>query len=768
MRKSFYLLIVLSLSACNLQQESKPKPNEKLTSYVDVFIGTGGHGHTFPGAVLPFGMVQLSPDNEKRGWDWCSGYHISDPIIIGFSHTHLSGTGCGDLQDVLFMPTLKPAINDTAGQGHQYIYRYKSHFDHNNEKAEPGYYSVVLDDSKIKVELTTTLRTGFHKYTFPESDESKIVIDLDSKGGWDKQIKTYIKIVDSVTVEGYEFTNGWAEYQKVFFAAKFSKPFKKFYTSSNGNLFEGKAVDSSKSSKAIVQFSTIGNEVIMVKVGISSASIESALNNLNTENPTWNFDAVRDSASAAWEKVLSKYLVFSNDEIRKKIFYTALYHSSIHPSLYSDVDGSYTGPDGKIHKARNTKNYYTFSLWDTFRALHPLLTLTDDEQVSEFIQAMMLHYREYGLLPVWTLWGNETYCMIGYHSIPVITDAYFKGIKGFDINEAYEAMRKSAMGHGDYDYKYNYKELDQYIKYGFLPLDVMQKLCDKNHWGKYTECASRTLEWAYDDWCIAQVAKALGKEDDYKTFMKRGESYKNIADTTIGFMRPRNSDGTWMKSFDPAYANYDNGFTEANSWQYSWFVPQNIPALITIMGGKDKFIQKLDTLFNIQADMSKIHFSDVSGMIGQYAHGNEPSHHVAYLYDYAGAPWKTQKTVAMVRDSLYKATTDGICGFDDCGQISAWYIFSVLGFYPVNPASGIYEIGTPAFDSISIQTASGKIFMVKARNISAKNIYIQSAIFNGKPFNKVYISHKEIMDGGVLEFEMGDSPNKTWGNNDDV
>jgi len=753
LNKSFFIITLLFfVFSCS----KEVKQTKDFTQYVDPFIGTGGHGHTFPGACLPFGMVQLSPDNEKQGWDWCSGYHESDSIIVQFSHTHLSGTGCGDLQDVAIMPTTLEAKDDTTRKGRNFIYQFKSAYSHSNESAKPGYYSVMLDDSKIKAELTATLRAGFHKYTFPKSESSKIIIDLDCKGGWDKMIESGIKIENETTVTGFTFSNGWATNQKVYFAAKFSKPFTKFYTSAIGELNEGVKEMKGHSAKAILCFSTNENEAVMVKVGISSSSVEGAMKNLDTEIKDFDFDAVALAASETWNKELSKFAVETKDENLKKIFYTAVYHAMVSPNTYSDVDGSYTGIDGQVHQATGFTNYYTFSLWDTFRAMHPLYTIVDQQRVSEMIQAMMAHYREYGILPMWSLWGNETYCMIGYHAIPVITDAYFKGIKGFDANEVFEAMKATSMGEVK---DREYKGLDLYMKYGYVPVDKQIERSKAND-----ETVSRTLEWAYDDWCIAQMAKALSKTDEYDYYMKRAMSYQNVADTTTGFMRPRFSDGKWLEPFDPTLVQHGNGFTEGNSWQYSWFVPHDIDNLMKMMGGKEKFAAKLDTLF-LAKSKSEVKVVDVSGLIGQYAHGNEPSHHVAYLYNYAGKPWKTQETVCMVRDSLYKSTRDGLCGNDDCGQMSAWYIFSAMGFYPVNPADGNYSIGCPAFDKLTVKVGDGKVFTVVAKNLSKANKYIQSATLNGKTLDKPWFSHEDLAKGGSLILEMGPKANLNWGIN---
>jgi predicted alpha-1,2-mannosidase len=739
MKKITYCFLTLLLViGCSSPQET----SKRLVDYVDPFIGTAGHGHTIPGALLPFGMVQLSPDNEKRGWDWCSGYHASDSIIIGFSHTHLSGTGCGDLQDVLVMPFVQTPKADTTAKGGNFIYQFKSHFSHSNEVATPGYYSVDLDGPKVKVELTATQRAGFHKYTYGKNDTARIVIDLASKGGWDKQIDTYISQLGDSSLTGYQFTNGWAANQKVYFIAKFSQPIKSLILSKEGELTTGLKEIKGLSAKAIVEFGILGDKPVLVKVGISSSSVEGATKNLSAEIKGWDFDATRTAAADAWEKILSKFTVESVDKNLMKTFYTAVYHAFTAPNLYSDVDGNYTGMDGKVHQAKDFNNFYTLSLWDTFRALHPLLTLTDDKLVADIINAMLSQYRESGLLPVWSLWGNETNCMPGYHAIPVITDAYLKGIKGFDANEAFEAMKKSAMQ--------NIRNTDLYRKYGYIPHD--QKL----------ESVSTTLEYAYDDWCIAQFAKALGKTDDYNVFLKRSQNFWNIADTTIGFMRPRNTDKSWMTPFDPALIKHGNGFTEGNAWQYSWFVPQDIAGLKKIMGGDKKFTEKLDQLFTTKST-TEVAIIDVSGLVGQYAQGNEPSHHVAYLYNYAGEPWKTQSRIAMLRDSMYKSTRDGLCGNDDCGQMSAWYIFSSMGFYPVNPANGIYAIGTPAFDKLTMNMGNGKTFTVTASGVSKENVYIQSAKLNGAAYEKSFITHKDILAGGTLEFVMGNKPNTSWG-----
>lgn len=750
---AFKLRMLFCVFFCLFDQVySQENKLEKYTDFVDPFIGTSGHGHTFPGACLPFGMIQLSPDNEKQGWDWCSGYHASDNVLVGFSHTHLSGTGCADMQDVLFMPTTNDIVSDSTNNGRNFIYHYKTSFSHNNEKASPGYYSVKMDNSII-AELTASFRAGFHKYTFPKDSKSKIIIDLNSRAS-NRMVETYIRVVNDSTIEGYTFTNGWAAYRKVYFAAKFSKPFYKFYTSANGLLNEGQIENKGKSAKAILCFNTENDPVIYSKVGISSSGIEGAIRNLNAEIPTWNFKSTVQKAQSIWNSELAKFKIKTCHTDKKIQFYTALYHNMIAPNIYSDTDGAYLGMDNKIHKAIGFDNYYTLSLWDTFRATNPLYTLTDEKKVSDFVNSMLTQYKESGLLPVWSLWGNETNCMIGYHAVPVIVDAYLKGIKGFDTDLAYEAILKSSMQ--------NIRQTDLYRLYSYIPSDLHKKQA----YG-WDQSVSTTLEYAYDDWCIAQMAKKLNKNADFSNYLKRSQYYKNLADTSIGFMRRKNSDGKWDTPFNPA--KLGDGFTEGNSWQYSWFVPHDVKELIKIMGGKEMFSLKLDSLFYIAKQNTVSEIMDVSGFIGQYAQGNEPSHHVGYLYNYVGQSWKTQKTLALIRDSLYKSGRDGLCGNDDCGQMSAWYVFSCLGFYPVNPCDGNYIIGTPLFEKATIEVGKGKKFVVEARNISSKNIYIHSAKLNGRSLEKCSITHSDIKKGGVLIFEMSNKPNiNLWNSNKSI
>lgn len=746
----FKIIIFILISLIIFPVYSLPQNKSKSfdpDKYVDPFIGTAKHGHTFPGAVVPFGMVQLSPDNGNSGWDWCSGYNYADSTIIGFSHTHLSGTGIGDLCDIRFMPA-ELLVNSIADSSK--LFDLHSYFSHKDEKASPGYYSVVLSSFNIKVELTASARAGFQKYIFPKSDSSIIVLNLGRSLNWDRSTRDSLNILDSQTIAGYRFSTGWAKDQRVFYASKFSKPFKSFMIYNSGIMNENKKDAAGEYIIGVFKFSTKANEIIYVKTGISSAGTQGAMENLNKEIPDWNFNKIKNTAEDLWRNELNKIKIETKYDDIRKTFYTALYHTMIEPSLFSDVNGKFKGADGKVHRAEGYNQYTVFSLWDTFRAEHPLFTIIERDRVNDFIRSMLAHYEETGLLPVWELEGNETNTMIGYHAVPVITDAVLKGFHGFNINEAYEAMKKSAL-QNHYGLKY-YKVL------GYVPAD------------SENESVSKTLEYAYDDWCIARLAKYLHRYDDYKLFNKRSNFYINLFDQSTGFMRGKNSDGTWVTPFDPRYSNHQHAvYTEGDAWQWNWFVPQNVEGLIKLMGGKDKFTSKLDSLFQQSSAVEGSHSSpDISGMIGQYAQGNEPSHHIAYLYDYAGKPWQTQYIVRKICKTLYTDSTDGLCGNDDCGQMSAWYVFSSIGFYPVNPANEIYVIGSPMFNKASIEVGRGKFFTVTAENVSRENKYIESAMLNGKELNKCYITQKEIMQGGTLVFKMGRLPNKLWaaGNED--
>ncbi len=682
-----------------------------VTRYVNPFIGTGGHGHTFPGAIVPFGMVQLSPDTRLTGWDGCSGYHYSDTKLYGFSHTHLSGTGISDYGDILLLPTLKNAR--TAS------------FQHRNETATPGYYSVKLDDENIFVELTATARVGLHRYTFPKTDGATILIDL---GHRDKVIDYDLRWTSDTTVVGWRRSQAWAKDQVVYFAAEFSQPFTT-YRWIGDHL------------KTYFRFDTRGGAPVLVKVAISSVDVDGALRNLRTELNHWDFNKVRSDAAAAWNAELNKIQVTGGTDAQLTNFYTALYHAMTAPNLFMDVDGRYRGRDFQIHKAEDFSNYTVFSLWDTFRAAHPLYNIIDQKRTRDFIRTFLAQYEQGGRLPVWELAANETDTMIGYHSVSVIADAAAKGVDGFDLNKAFEAMKHSAefRQHGG---------LGAYIDHGFISMQDDR------------ESVSKVLEYAYDDWCIAEVARMLGKTADYKRYNARAQSYKNVFDGSSGFMRPR-SNGNWLEPFDPREVTF--GFTEANSWQYTFFAPHDVSGLIGLMGGRRQFAEKLDQLFAADSRTTGREQVDITGLIGQYAHGNEPSHHMAYLYNYVGQPWKTQSRVRQIMDQFYKPTPDGLIGNEDCGQMSAWYVLSAAGFYPVTPGSTVYVIGSPLFPEVRFNLENGKSFVVRARGVSERNVYIQLATLNGKPYNKSFLLHRDLMAGGELVLLMGPRPNLKWG-----
>lgn len=708
---------------------------KNLTQYVNPFMGTNGHGHVYPGATVPFGMVQLSPDNGRSGWDWCSGYNYSDSLITGFSHTHLSGTGIGDLCDISFMPAALPRNFDYSTlTGYKFI----SKFSHKNEKAEPGFYSVTLNN-KIKVELTAALRSGVQRYFYPKDKDALVQIDLGFAINWDSPVETYIKIESPTRIVGYRLSKGWAEDQRVYFVTEFSQPYIQCWLGDDKTLTNNSPEVKSKKAKAIFKFDT---SQILIRTAISSVSIENARLNLTTDKVAeQSFETIRSSALKQWNKELNKIQVKSKDKDLLTTFYTSLYRTMLAPVIYNDANGAYKGPDKQTHFAGNYTKYSIFSLWDTFRAAHPLFTITQPERVGDIINSMLSHYREYGLLPVWELAGNETNCMIGYHAIPVIADAILKDFKGFDISEAFAAMKLSAMQ--------DHFGLKEYKELGYVPAD------------KINESVSRTLEYAYDDWCIAQVAKHLNAEQDYKYFSDRAENYNKLFDSSTGFMRGKLSDGSWRSPFNPKRSDHNvHDYTEGNAWQYSWFVPQNVENLIALQGGKEKFSLKLDSLFTIDSKIEGDNASpDISGLIGQYAHGNEPSHHTAYFFNFTGEAWKTQKIVNQILRTLYNHTPDGLCGNEDCGQMSAWYVLSALGFYPFNPADQKYQISSPLFEEAILNLSQGKKFVITAENVSQKNIYIQSIKLNGKELSVSYLNHAEIMNGGRLTIKMGAKPN---------
>lgn len=726
----------------------------KATDYVNPFIGTGAiagglSGNNYPGATVPFGMIQLSPDTRVApNWGEACGYNFNDKTIIGFSHTRLSGTGASDLIDILLMPmtgTPKTDAQDSPQPGTGY----QSAYSHDQESARPGYYQVVLQNYDINAELTATQRVGMHRYTFPATSEAHVILDLDHssvKGDWGRRIiNSQIRITDPQTIEGYRIITGWAKLRKIYFQIKFSKPIVSSYLVDGGRRHDNTSVINGGCLKAALQFDTKDGNTVMAKVAISPVSIENARANMQEEVPGWDFDAVVAAADAQWEKELSRINIKGTEE-QKQIFYTALYHTMIQPNIMSDVNGEYMAADYTTRKLNKEEEHYsTFSLWDTYRAAHPLYTLLQPERTVDFIKSMIRQYEYYGYLPIWQLWGQDNYCMIGNHSIPVITDAILKGIPGIDAEKAYEAVLNSSLT------SHPNSPFEVWEKFGYMPENIQ------------TQSVSITLEQAFDDWCVAQLAKKSGKEEDYNRFMKRSEFYRNLHNSTSGFFQAKNSDGKWLEPFDPYQygANGGNPFTEGNAWQYYWYVPHNVPALISLTGGNKAFSAKLDKFFTSTHQSGDLN-SNASGFVGQYAHGNEPSHHVAYLYNYCGEPWKTQKLLTHIMTNLYNTSSSGYAGNDDCGEMSAWYIFSSMGFYPVNPANGIYDIGTPLLEEAMIHLPNGKDFTIKAPKSSDKDIYIQSVKLNGKKYNKTYLTHEDILKGGILEFKMGSKPSQ-WG-----
>jgi predicted alpha-1,2-mannosidase len=743
--KKFTLLVlfVILVTSCKINVNKNNQQDNFFTNHVNPFIGTGGHGHTYPGATVPFGMLQVSPDNGISSWDWCSGYHYSDSIVAGFSHLHLSGTGIGDLADILFMPTNKKLDLTTKTTSRDQL-PYKSKYSHVNEKAAPGSYQVFLEDPKINVELTSSQRTAFHKYTFAKNDKQSVVIDLGFAINWDKALKTSITVEDQFTISGYRYSMGWAKNQKVFFVAKFSKPITESVLLANKQIVTGKSAEG-ENTAAQLFFDANNTQELFVKVALSSVSVANAKDNLDDENS--NFENTKTNAVNIWNTALNKIEVETPVDSLKTIFYTAMFHTQVAPVAYSDKNGQFRREDDQIVRAKDYTAYSTLSLWDTFRAENPLLTLLAPNQTSDIVNSMLAYYDTKKILPVWTLYANETNTMTGYHSIPVIVDAYQKGIKGFDAEKAYQAMKATMMQ--------DERGLNFYKKYGYIPYNLLD------------ESVTITLEYAYDDWCVAQMAKALGKTEDYQFFLNRSKAYQYLFDSKTGFMRGKSEDGkSWNEPFDPKHSNHreHTDYTEGNAWQHSWFVPHNVDDFIALHGSNEVFTKRLEQLFTESSEITGSNVSaDISGLIGQYAHGNEPSHHIAYMFNHANQPWRTQYWVRHILDTQYNTTPNGLSGNEDCGQMSAWYVFSSMGLYPMNPASGEYEIGSPIFEKAKINLEGGKSFVIEAENVSNKNFYIQSATLNGVPFNTTIITHKQILQGGILHFVMGAEPNKNWG-----
>jgi len=752
----YYIMILRKtsltlLAACALIMSSCENQKEQiilqdLTQYVDPYIGTGDHGHVFMGANVPFGLVQLGPSNIPQDWDWTSGYHISDSTIIGFSHMHLSGTGIGDLGDISFMPAIGNPVLARGNANDKESGMY-SLFKRETEKTKVGYYAVHLDRYNIDVELTATKRVGFHKYTFPGSEESKVIIDLENGQAWDRPIEGYLIQENDTVISGYRYSQGWANDQRVFFTAVFSKPMKGFTVSEKGDVKEGNSLKAERVYGQVL-FDTNEKEEVFIKVALSPTSIENAKLNMQEELPGWDFGQTIKDADRAWNEELNK-IVIDADNKTKRVFYTALYHTMIAPSEFCDVNNDYYGADHQMHKNGAFKNYTTFSLWDTYRAAHPLMTIIHPEKMNDIVNTMLTIYQQQGKLPVWHLMGCETNCMVGNPGISVVADAVLKGYNGFDKELAFEAMKNSAM--------LDERGLVFLREYGYIPYD------------KEGEALSKCMEYAIADWSIAQVAKQMGKTKDYEYFMNRSKAYKHYFDKETGFVRGLSSEGNFKTPFNPFESVHrDNDYTEGNAWQYTWLVPHDVKGLVDLFGSKDAFVQKLDSLFVVEGSLGEHASPDISGLIGQYAHGNEPSHHVIYLYPYVGQPWKTADRAREVMTVLYHDQPAGLSGNEDVGQMSAWYVLSALGLYQVEPAGGKYIFGSPIVNEASVRVKGNKTFKVVAKDNSVDNKYIQSVTLNGKPYDKYYIDFKDIEKGGTLEFAMGNTPSETWGTTIDV
>jgi len=713
---------------------------QKLTQFVDPLIGSGGHGHVFVGASVPFGEVQVGPNNIYKGWDWCSGYHYSDSLIIGFSHLHLSGTGIGDLADVLIMPVPGEVKLDKGSQEFPHN-GYLSTFSHKNEVAKAGFYSVKLDNG-VAVELTASERVGFHEYRFPKGKEASVMIDL-KEGINDKSTSTYLEQTDEFTLKGYRFSSGWAKEQQVFFAVRSSKPIKSLIIYNENKPLSGK-IGKGTSVKGVLGFDS--GDFVQLKVGISPVSADNALANIEAEIPNWDFNEIAKQADTKWNKELSRIEIETKNEADKRIFYTALFHSVIHPSLFNDHNGDFQGADHKSYTKPGFINYSVFSTWDTYRAEHSLFTLISPDRINDFVNSMLAIYDEQGHLPIWHLNGYETGTMPGISSLQIIAEAYLKGFRGFDAERAYQAIRKTAMS--------DLRGLNFLREMKPIPVD-----------GNVQRVVAQAMELSISDGSIALMAKALGKTEDVEYFNKRAKNYQLYYDHSVGFFRGIMSDGSWNPMFDPFKSTKPmaKDYAEGNAWQYLWLAPQDVSGLIKLMGGKDAFNARLDSFFVLAPKDDSEVLVDLTGIIGQYAHGNEPSHHIAYLYAYSDQQWKTAEKVRYIMKEFYHDEPNGVIGNEDCGQMSAWYIFSSLGFYPVFPASGNYVLGSPLFDKATIRLPEGKSFTVDVKNNSPENIYIQQVELNGKVQSKSTINHQDIMIGGVLKIVMGNKPTKNFG-----
>ena len=734
-----FLLLSCLMCAFGCTGADKPEVINPV-AYVDPYIGTGGHGHTFLGVTTPFGAVQIGPNNINKGWDWCSGYHYSDSIVIGFSHLHLNGTGCSDTGDILFMPYTGKARTQPGTQQDP-LAGYASYYSKDNERALPGYYEVLLKTHRTKVELTASDRVAFHRYTFPKDVEKHVMINLKDANGDDRPTDTYLEQINDTVIRGYRYSTGWSKKQQIYFSAVFSQPVHlTLYHDSvqvAGNRLQGLDVKGNVAVAPVV-------EELGVKVGISPVSMENAMDNIGQEIKDWNFENIVAETTGKWNAELSKLQVETTDTVAKRIFYTALYHAFMQPIMFNDCSGEYRGTDKNIYGDPGFTNYTVFSLWDTYRAAHPLYTLVQPERVPDFINSMLAIYEQQGRLPVWHLYGSDTNEMIGIQSVPVIADAILKDVKGFNYERAYQAMKASMMS--------DYKGLSYVTDLEYIPAD------------KENESVAKGLEYAIADWGVAQVARKLGKTEDYEYFSKRALAYQNYWDKDTHFFRGKNRDGSWVTPFNPVHSTHRNdAYCEGNGWQYTWLVPHDVEGLISLFGSKEAFVSKLDSLFLVNEDLGDAASPDISGLIGQYAHGNEPGHHTVYLYSFVGQQWKTAEKVDYILSHMYSDLPDGLQGNEDCGQMSSWYVFSALGFYPVNPSDGMYVFGRPIFDKVVLKLPENKVFEIRANNNSAENKYIQSIELNGQPYNKLYISHADIMAGGTLVFTMGNRPNEQFG-----
>ena len=735
-KKSLLFVPVLSLCLASCGSSQKGQEMEDLTQFVDPCIGTGGHGHVFYGANVPYGFIQLGPTSIPQSWDWVSGYHVSDSTVIGFPHTHLSGTGIGDLHDINVMPVVGE-VTYSRGDASSYETGLWSYSDRSKEVVTPGYYRTHLSRYNVDVELTATKRVGFHKYTFLGNESPAIVFDMVNGGCWDKTTEAVIRVVNDSTVSGYRYSKGWADDQRVFFRAEFSRKFDNVEFIVNDSVKEG---DMAKGAQlfARVNFAAGNQEPVYMKVALSPTSEEGAQLNMQTELSGWDFEKTIADAKAAWNKELNKVKVYTTDEASKKIFYTSLYHTLFAPSEFCDVNGDYYGADKQMHKGEGFVNYTTFSLWDTYRAAQPLMTILHPEKMSDVINTMLHIHQQQGKLPVWHLMGCETNCMVGNPGVPVVADAILKDIKGFDTELAFKALKESSM--------LPERGMEHRIEYGFIPADKM------------TEAIAYDMEYAIADWAVAQAAQKLGKQEDYEYFLKRSKSYKNYFDASTGFMRGKMLDGSWRTPFSPyASSHREDDYCEGNAWQYTWLVPHDVEGLVECFGSKEAFVNKLDSLFLANGDMGEASSPDISGLIGQYAHGNEPSHHTVYLYTLVGQPWKTADRIKEILHTMYTDQPDGLSGNEDVGQMSAWYILSSFGFYQVEPAGGKFVFGYPNFDKVEITVPAGK-FVIERENKGQQNNYIQGIGLNGTEYKKPWIEYADIMKGGELKFLMGDEP----------